>query len=103
MTLNSPLLILAALHYKGILSHEEAEALAMLYKRPADFDHPVPVNVESAMQMVGPVFEGIEEDEAIEAMMATEGVSVVGGPAPDGMPPSWVLDAFQFWHLVTEP
>ena len=88
--MNSPLLVIAAMHYKGILSHDEAEALAALHEFKPDFDHPVPINVGSAMQMVGPVFEGIEEDDLIEAMIESR-------TAPDSLPEKPTKPLLRWW------
>lgn len=103
------LLMIATLHYKGIIDHDEADALVKLYGEAPTFDRPVPINLPTAIDRVVEALIDVEDDDVVESMIAgkikasanehvcDESCEV---STPTGPPPFWVLDAFQWWNMI---
>ena len=107
--MKSPLIMAAVLHYKGILTHDEAEALCQLYRQKPVFDSPVPIDLAAALDIVLGAFSESEDDAEVEAILAArshhpsaqspdDGVGTTALPPEPPGPPYWWLAAHRSWY-----
>src|ERR1039458_5468184 len=95
----------AVLHYKGILTHDEAEALCQLYRQKPVFDSPVPIDLDAALDIVLGAFSESEDDAEVEAILAARSrhpsaqtVATTDDMTDLDEPPFWWLQAHRSWY-----
>ena len=84
--MKSPDIILAVLAHQGVISAEQGIELSHLYHSKPTYDQPVPIDFASALDIVVPLFEEIDDDHSVHELLHGGHGAVIGACEDCGQP-----------------